>query len=116
MVYDRIAEMFKLIKEAKEILLDEEKRKAYDSKHKSMLMKRAGKEKMDKRQREMTEKLQEKEEAGTNHCHLLDVAKRRRQGELTEKEKLQYRLMQIHQENEKIINQMLQENQRSARL
>lgn len=45
-------------------MLDEEKRKAYDKQHKAMLMKRAGKEKMDKRQREMTETLLAKEEEG----------------------------------------------------
>ena len=44
--------------------MDEEKRKAYDKQHKEMLMKRAGKEKMDKRQRELTETLFAKEEAG----------------------------------------------------
>ena len=56
--------MFKLIKEAKEVLLDPTKRAAYDRKHKAMLMKKAGKEKMDKRQRDLTESLFAREEAG----------------------------------------------------
>lgn len=56
--------MFKLVKEAKEILLDEEKRAAYDKKHKAMLMRKAGREKMDKRQRELREALNAKEDEG----------------------------------------------------
>lgn len=54
------------MKEAKEILLDEEKRAAYDKKHKAVLMRKAGKEKMDKRQRELTESLFAKENEGSN--------------------------------------------------
>lgn len=45
-------------------MLDEEKRKAYDKQHRAMLLKRAGKEKMDKRQRELTETLFAREEEG----------------------------------------------------
>ena len=59
-----VADMFKLVKEAKEILLDEEKRAAYDKKHKAMLMRKAGREKMDKRQRELREALNAKEDEG----------------------------------------------------
>ena len=65
----RLAELFKLIKEAKETLLDPTKRAAYDRKHKAMLMKKAGKEKMDKRQRDLTESLFAREEAG-NCVHI----------------------------------------------
>ena len=59
-----IADMFKLVKEAKEILLDEERRAAYDKKHRAMLMRKAGREKMDKRQRELREALNAKEDEG----------------------------------------------------
>ena len=59
-----VADMFKLVKEAKEILLDEEKRAEYDKKHKAMLMRKAGREKMDKRQRELREALNAKEDEG----------------------------------------------------
>lgn len=41
----------------------------------------------------------------------LMIAKRRRKGELSEKERLHFRLMQINQENEKTINQMLHDNE-----
>ena len=60
-----VADMFKLVKEAKEILLDEEKRAAYDKKHKAMLMRKAGREKMDRRQRELREALNAKDEGVT---------------------------------------------------
>ena len=56
--------MFKLIKDAKEILLDEEKRKEYDKKYRAQLLKKASREKMDKRQRDLTEILHTKEEEG----------------------------------------------------
>ena len=63
-----VADMFKLVKEAKEILLDEEKRAAYDKKHKAMLMRKAGREKMDKRQRELREALNAREDEGVTRC------------------------------------------------
>ena len=56
--------MFKLIKNAKDILLDQKKRADYDAKYRQMLQKKAKPEKMDKRQRELTESLFAKEEEG----------------------------------------------------
>ncbi|KAK8801425.1 hypothetical protein WA171_004567, partial [Blastocystis sp. BT1] len=97
-------ELFKLIKEAKEILLDPAKRTIYDRKHKAMLMKKAGKEKMDKRQRDLTESLFARE----------DAAKRRRQGELTEEERRRLRISQIHQENAMIIEALIREREHSV--
>ena len=73
-----------MIKEAKEILLDPAKRTVYDRKHKAMLMKKAGKEKMDKRQRDLTESLFAREDAGkkwsTNVTDSEEKAPRRTNG------------------------------------
>ncbi|KAK8796898.1 hypothetical protein WA588_001024 [Blastocystis sp. NMH] len=95
----KATELFKLIKEAKEVLLDPTKRAAYDRKHKAMLMKKAGKEKMDKRQRDLTESLFAREEA----------AKKRRQGEWSEEERRVLRISQIRMENDKLIDMLLKE-------
>ena len=64
---------------------------------------------MDKRQRELTESLLAREEAGSSLLAFLLVAKRRRNGEMTEKERLLYRIRQVKMEDEKTIEQMLHE-------
>ena len=75
-----VADMFKLVKEAKEILLDEEKRAAYDKKHKAMLMRKAGREKMDKRQRELREALNAKEDEGVTWRAVSLVSQKKTPG------------------------------------
>lgn len=66
-----------MIKEAKEILLDPAKRTVYDRKHKAMLMKKAGKEKMDKRQRDLTESLFAREDAGMGLSAIVIDSKKK---------------------------------------
>ena len=102
--------MFKLIKDAKDVLLDPKKRADYDKVHRAMLRKKAKTEQLDKRQRALTESLFAKEEEGSPWKHLFHrIAKRRRQGEMSAEEKRKYRISQVLQENEKIIQSLLQE-------
>ena len=68
--------------------MDEEKRKAYDKQHKAMLMKRAGKEKMDKKQRELTETLFAKEEAGWLCFIAFKNSKEKKTGRVNGKRKI----------------------------
>ena len=91
------------------MLMDEQKREAYNKKHKAMLARKSRRENMDKRQRELTESLLAREEAGSTVRVFLVVAKRRRNGEMTEKERLINRIRQVKLEDEKTIEQMLHE-------
>ena len=104
-----VAELYQLISEARDVLMDEQKREAYNKKHKAMLARKSRRENMDKRQRELTESLLAREEAGSSKRVILLVAKRRRNGEMTEKERLIYRIRQVKLEDEKTIEQMLHE-------
>ena len=104
-----VAELYQLISEARDVLMDEQKREAYNKKHKAMLARKSRRENMDKRQRELTESLLAREEAGSTVRVFLVVAKRRRNGEMTEKERLIYRIRQVKLEDEKTIEQMLHE-------
>lgn len=104
-----VAELYQLISEARDVLMDEQKREAYNKKHKAMLARKSRRENMDKRQRELTESLLAREEAGSTIRVFLVVAKRRRNGEMTEKERLIYRIRQVKLEDEKTIEQMLHE-------
>ena len=104
-----VAELYQLISEARDVLMDEQKREAYNKKHKAMLARKSRRENMDKRQRELTESLLAREEAGSTVRVILVVAKRRRNGEMTEKERLIYRIRQVKLEDEKTIEQMLHE-------
>lgn len=61
---DCVAELYKQVCEAKEVLMDEQKRAVYNKKYKAMLASKSRRENMDKRQREMTESLFAREEAG----------------------------------------------------
>lgn len=74
-----------------------------------MLARKSRRENMDKRQRELTESLLVREEAGIIKLVISLAAKRRRNGEMTEKERLIYRIRQVKIEDEKTIEQMLQE-------
>lgn len=104
-----VAELYQLISEARDVLMDEQKREAYNKKHKAMLARKSRRENMDKRQRELTESLLAREEAGSTVRVCLVVAKRRRNGEMTEKERLIYRIRQVKLEDEKTIEHMLHE-------
>ena len=104
-----VAELYQLISEARDVLMDEQKREAYNKKHKAMLARKSRRENMDKRQHELTESLLAREEAGSTVRVFLVVAKRRRNGEMTEKERLIYRIRQVKLEDEKTIEQMLHE-------
>lgn len=108
-MFDSVAEVYQLISEARDVLMDEQKREAYNKKHKAMLARKSRRENMDKRQRELTESLLAREEAGSSLLAFLLVAKRRRNGEMTEKERLLYRIRQVKMEDEKTIEQMLHE-------
>lgn len=99
----RLTELYKQVCEAKEVLMDEQKRAVYNKKYKAMLASKSRRENMDKRQREMTESLFAREEA----------AKRRRNGELTEEERRLQRIRQVKMEDRRTIDHMLQE-QRSG--
>lgn len=63
-----VAELYQLISEARDVLMDEQKREAYNKKHKAMLARKSRRENMDKRQRELTESLLAREEAGSTRC------------------------------------------------